>query len=121
MNEHQPLAAYNAGPGFLFESFAIFNELLLLDHLQRGAPTPAARAWYLRRFERDPAGFAPRYVALLKNGFDAEPKALLKRFVDIDLDAADTLADDASALMDERSAALARLYDRTAASGCDGR
>ena len=202
MNEHQPLAAYNAGPAFLFESFAIFNELLLLDHLQRGATTPAARAWYLQqfmddtmhnvfgsaretdleealhagvrdgtlrnaadfdaltlarlraytpaplvapemkafwaknrlyfrdpfydvnylfagllaleylhRFERDPAGFAPRYLALLKNGFDAEPKALLQRFVGIDLDDADGLAADASALMDARGAALARLLD----------
>src|SRR5581483_7092944 len=31
MNENQPVADYNEGPHFLFESFAIFNELLLLD------------------------------------------------------------------------------------------
>ncbi len=202
MNENQPLAAYNAGPAFMFESFAIFNELLLLDHLQRSAPTPAARAWYLHRFmddamhdvfgsareadleealhagvrdgslrsaadldaltlarlgaytpapllapemkvfwaknrlffkdpfydvnylfagllaleylhrfEHDPQGFAPRYVALLKNGFDAAPKALLQRFLAIDLDDADGLVRDAETLMDERTAQYVRSVD----------
>ncbi len=37
MAEHQPIAAYNGGPKFMSESFAIFNELLLLDHLRRDA------------------------------------------------------------------------------------
>ena len=53
MSEHQPIAAYNDGPKFMFESFAIFNELLFLDHLQRSAPTPAAQAATLRRFLDD--------------------------------------------------------------------
>ena len=29
--------------------------------------------------------FIPRYIALMRNGFDAPPEALLKRFLDIDL------------------------------------
>ena len=53
MSEHQPIARYNDGPKFMFESFAIFNELLFLDHLQRSAPTPAAKAFHLRRFLDD--------------------------------------------------------------------
>jgi oligoendopeptidase F len=53
MSESQPLAVYNSGPSFMFESFAIFNELLLLDHLYRSAPSPAAKAYYLRKFLDD--------------------------------------------------------------------
>lgn len=53
MAEHQPLAAYNSGPKFMFESFAIFNELLFLDHLYRTADSSAARAYYLNRFLDD--------------------------------------------------------------------
>jgi oligoendopeptidase F len=53
MAEHQPLAIYNTGPKFMSESFAIFNELLFLDHLYRTADGPAARAYYLRRFLDD--------------------------------------------------------------------
>jgi oligoendopeptidase F len=53
MNENQPLAAYNSGPHFMFESFAIFNELLLLDRLYDTAPTPAAKAYYLHKFLDD--------------------------------------------------------------------
>jgi oligoendopeptidase F len=53
MAEHQALAVYQSGPAFLFESFAIFNELLLLDHLHRSASTPIARDYYLRQFLDD--------------------------------------------------------------------
>jgi len=53
MNEHQKLAVYNSGPNFVFESFAIFNELLLLDHLYQVAPTPEAKAYYLHQFLDD--------------------------------------------------------------------
>jgi oligoendopeptidase F len=34
---------------------------------------------------RDPEHFVPRYIALMKNGFDAPPEILLKRFLDLDL------------------------------------
>jgi len=36
-------------------------------------------------YSRDPERFVPRYLALMKNGFDAPPKILLKRFLDLDL------------------------------------
>ena len=36
---------------------------------------------YLDLFHADPAGFPARYVALLRNGYDAPPDALLTRFV----------------------------------------
>lgn len=50
MNENQPLAAYNSGPKFMFESFAVFNGSLILDHMYETAATPAAKAYYLHRF-----------------------------------------------------------------------
>ncbi len=50
---HQPIAAYNQGPAFMFESFALFNELLFLDHLYKNAATGAERAYYLNYFLRD--------------------------------------------------------------------
>jgi oligoendopeptidase F len=210
MGENQPLEAYNEGPHFLFESFAIFNELLFLDHMQRTAPTRAARArylhqflddatfqvfgsaqetsleesfyahardgharsaadfdalalasiaaflppprrspemkaaWamnrlyfidpfydlnylfagllaldYLSRFERDPADFRTRYVALLKNGFDDTPTALLHRFLGIDLDNGSSLVRDVMQLIDSRTSTLQALYaDGAGFSAC---
>jgi oligoendopeptidase F len=53
MNLYQPIAAYNEGPHFMFESFAIFNELLFLDHLYRSGQTDAQRAYYLNFFLGD--------------------------------------------------------------------
>ena len=202
MSEHQAIAAYQSGPKFMFESFAIFNELLVLDHLQRGAATRPARIgllrwfiedavrqvfgsaretaleealhadiragrartaadldartlavfadytppaqrfddsrafWarnrlyfidpfydtnylfagllalaYLRQFEQDPRDFERRYVALLENGFDAPPRALLQRFMHIDLADGEGLVRDATATIAARTAALARLYE----------
>jgi oligoendopeptidase F len=40
---------------------------------------------FLEMYKRDPQHFPPRYIALMKNGFDAPPEALLRRFLDIDL------------------------------------
>jgi oligoendopeptidase F len=40
---------------------------------------------FYEMYTRDPEHFLPRYVALMRNGFDAPPEALLKRFLDIDL------------------------------------
>jgi oligoendopeptidase F len=202
MSEHQPIAAYQSGPKFIFESFAIFNELLVLDHLQRSATTredqrgllrwfiddairqvfgsaretaleealhadvQAGRArtaadldartlavfadytppqqrsedsrafWsrnrlyfidpfydtnylfagllalaWLRQFEQDPRDFERRYVALLENGFDAPPQAILQRFMHIDLADGAGLVRDANATIVARTAALARLYE----------
>ena len=53
MNRNQPIAAYNQGPTFMFESFAIFNELLFLDHLYATAPDTKQRAYYLDAFLND--------------------------------------------------------------------
>ncbi len=205
MSRYQPIAAYNRGPAFMFESFAIFNELLFINHLYERATSGAERAYYLNyflddatfqvfgsaqetelesaiyhgvdnatiktaadfealnaavfarydaaaatdpatrlywarnrlfftdplydvnylyagllaleyfmRFERDPAGFAPRYVALLKNGFDASPAALERRFLGINLADEPALVADASALIGARTALLAKLYPSTA-------
>jgi oligoendopeptidase F len=40
---------------------------------------------YYEMYVRAPDKFLPRYLALMSNGFDAAPTALLKRFLDIDL------------------------------------
>jgi oligoendopeptidase F len=53
MSRNQPIAAYNEGPHFMFESFAIFNELLFLDHRYKSAPNDEQRAYYLNAFLRD--------------------------------------------------------------------
>jgi len=50
-------------------------------------------------YGKDPKAFAPRYVAMMKNGYTAPPAALLRRFFDIDLD--DPL-DDVVKLLDAR-------------------
>jgi oligoendopeptidase F len=201
MSRNQPIAAYNEGPHFMFESFAIFNELLFLDHLYQIAPNDAQRAYYLdyflsdatfqvfgsaeetelesaiyrgvddgtiktaadfdalttevfarydpaaerspdaslywarnrlfftdplydvnylyagllalqyfTDFEHDPRAFSKSYVALLKNGFNASPAALEKRFLGIDLANEAGLVANASGLVDARTAMLAKLY-----------
>jgi oligoendopeptidase F len=53
MAQHQPVAAYNEGPHWMFESFAIFNELLFYDHLYRIATNDPQRAYYLNAFLAD--------------------------------------------------------------------
>jgi oligoendopeptidase F len=55
MAQNQAIAAYNRGPAFMFESFAIFNELLFLDHLCRTASSDSERAYYLDYFLKDAA------------------------------------------------------------------
>ena len=205
MSENQPLAVYNRGPHFLFESFAIFNGFLLEDYLYRTAATPAQKAYYLhhfladatfnvygsaketdleqsiyagvengtindaadldaltlkvfarymppvalspamqtywahdtlyftdplydvnylfagllaldylRQYEKDPAGFSQRYVALLKNGFTDTPQAMLKRFLNIDMTDVSGLVNNATSEIDWRAATLNRLYEDAA-------
>ncbi len=53
MNESQSIAAYNEGPHFMFESFAIFNELLFYDREYESAGGAEERAYYLNRFLDD--------------------------------------------------------------------
>jgi oligoendopeptidase F len=40
---------------------------------------------YYEMYTRDPKQFVPRYIALMRDGFDAPPEVLLKRCLDIDL------------------------------------
>lgn len=209
MSEHQPFSGYNEGPHFVFESYAIFNELLLLDHLYQTAQTQEARAYYLRLFlydavfqiygsaketdleqsiyagvragrirtaadldaltldvvkqyepevrqlpedrtmwsrkrlyyvdplysvnylfagllalnyfdqyQHDPQGFSRRYMALLQEGFDDTPRVLLKRHIDIDLNDTAGLVDGAAQLIEQRTAALAKLYSTCGDGAC---
>jgi oligoendopeptidase F len=200
MSHDQAIAAYNRGPAFMFESFAIFNELLFLNYLYEHAANDAERAYYLKYFlddatfqvfgsaeetelesaiyrgvddgtiktandfnalttkifgrydpasvndpatalywardrlfftdplydvnylyagllalayftlfERDPQTFAQAYVALLKNGFNASPAALVRHFLGINLSDERALVSNAAALIDQRTQLLAPL------------
>jgi oligoendopeptidase F len=40
---------------------------------------------YFQLYSTNKEQFVPPYIALLKNGFDADPAALLKRFLNIDM------------------------------------
>ena len=53
MSRNQTHAAYNIGPSFMLESFSIFSELLLLDHLYHSAPSDDQRRYYLNAFVND--------------------------------------------------------------------
>ena len=185
MSANHVAPIYAQGPHFLFESFAVFNELLLADYMADHAADPRLRRYYREQWLRikgldafygaqdalleqkiydgvstgsvrtaddldriteevdkdfsifpgavpelrnrwatlslmyedplydinyvyggllalkyyqlylaDPKEFAPRYVQLLRNGFDAPAPVLLKRFLNIDLDGRSLLADD---------------------------
>jgi oligoendopeptidase F len=61
-------------------------------------------------YERDPHAFAPRYVALLKNGFNDSPAALLQRFLSIDLTDERGLVTNAASVIDRRTQSLDALY-----------
>jgi oligoendopeptidase F len=202
MNNKHVLPAYAEGPHYLFESFAIFNELLLPDYLYQHERDAARRRYFLEQFfegkgmtlfsvaqeeaielaiydrvaqgkvvtaddldqltksisarystwplkhdelkmqwitstlfyedplydinyvygallalkyyelyTRDPKDFTPRYIALMKNGFDAEPGQLLKRYLGIDL-RDPQLVTDAARLLDDKINQLEREYSR---------
>lgn len=46
MSQQGIVPSYGGGPSFLFEAFALFNEMLLLDELQRTSRSPAERHYY---------------------------------------------------------------------------
>jgi oligoendopeptidase F len=56
---------------------------------------------YYQLYSRDREAFVLRYIALLKNGFDAPLATLLKKFLDIDLFDSSLLTDDLN-LLDHR-------------------
>lgn len=202
MGTSNVLPAYARGPHYLFESFAIFNELLLPDYLYKHDTDPARKRYYLEQFmegkgmiifvvapeasleqaiydrveqdsiksaddldaltksiyapysiwmdkydelkmqwmtqslfyqdplydinyiygallalkyyemyTRDPRGFMPRYIALMRNGFDAPPSTLLKRFLDIDLNDP-RLVTDAISLLETKVKLLEESYSK---------
>jgi oligoendopeptidase F len=50
MNNHAVKPVYADGPHYLFESFAIFHELLLADYLYQHETNPVNRQYYLEQF-----------------------------------------------------------------------
>jgi len=50
MNRNRVLPAYAFGPNYLFESFAIFNELLLPDYLLRHETDPLRQQYFAEQF-----------------------------------------------------------------------
>jgi oligoendopeptidase F len=58
---------------------------------------------------RDPERFVPRYIGLMKNGFDAPPSILLHRFLDLDLNDP-SLISNALSLIEERIDLLEKNY-----------
>jgi oligoendopeptidase F len=204
MSNAQVLPPYASGPNYLFESFAVFSELLLADHLCRRQSDPLRREYfleqflegkgtimfvagpeaeleqaiyaqekqgrikgavaldaltrsiysqysiwperhdelkgqwmmiplmyedpfydinyvyagllaltYLDRYANSPKEFVPRYVALMKNGFDAPAKELLKSFLAIDIDQPGFVTG-AMASVAERMRQLEQCYARPA-------
>jgi oligoendopeptidase F len=66
---------------------------------------------YYEMYTRDPKGFIPRYIALMRNGFDAPPSALLKRFLNIDLQDP-RLVTDAISLLETKVKLLEESYSK---------
>lgn len=202
MKNNHVLPAYAKGPHYLFESFAIFNELLLPDYLYGRETDAAKKRYFLEQFfegkgmemyvvaqeetleqaiydgveqgkiktaddldaltkqiasrysiwadkhdelkmqwitnalfyedplydinyvygallalkyyemySRNPKEFVPHYIALMKNGFDAPPDVLLKRYLEIDLRDLN-LINDAVKLLDNKVNLLEVEYSK---------
>jgi oligoendopeptidase F len=62
-------------------------------------------------YSQDPEHFAQRYIALMKNGFDAPPHVLLKRFLDVDL-RDPRLFTDAMRIIEDKVDLLEKSYSR---------
>ncbi|HKS07691.1 MAG TPA: M3 family metallopeptidase [Gemmatimonadaceae bacterium] len=61
------LPRYANGPGYFTESFAVFSELVLLDHFYRTARTPAEKRYYLSKLLEDAlGGFRNGYESLVE-------------------------------------------------------
>jgi hypothetical protein len=112
MARHQPIAAYNRGPAFMFESFAIFNELLFLDHLYRTAADNAARAYYLKYFLDDATFqvYGSAEETELESAIYRGVDWLERRFLGIELSDERTLLENAAQVIDARTQVLAALY-----------
>lgn len=62
-------------------------------------------------YTRDPEHFVPRYIALIKNGFDAPPAILLRRFLDIDIHNPD-LVSNALSIIEKKVDLLEKSYQQ---------
>jgi oligoendopeptidase F len=67
---------------------------------------------FYEMYTRDPEHFVPRYIALMKNGFDAPPAILLKRFLDIDIHNPD-LVSNAISMIEKKVDLLEKSYQQT--------
>jgi len=67
---------------------------------------------FYEMYTRDPEHFVPRYIALMKNGFDAPPAILLRRFLDIDLHNPD-LVSNAISIIQKKVDLLEKSYRET--------
>ena len=66
---------------------------------------------YYEMYKKDPKVFLPKYLNLMRNGFDAPPAELLKKYLDIDfLD--EQLATNAVGMLDVRLNELEQLYNQ---------
>jgi oligoendopeptidase F len=204
MTNANVLPAYASGPSYLFESFAVFSELLLAEHLAGSADDVALREYFLEQFvdgkgtimfvagpeaeleqavyssekngeikgpddldaltqriysqysiwpekhkelkgqwmmiplmyedpfynvnyvyagllaltyldlwDKDPKGFASRYTAFMKNGFDAPAAVLLARFLGLDIQARE-FVEHAMAALEKRMHKLEESYAASA-------
>ena len=66
---------------------------------------------FYEMYTRDPEHFVPRYIALMRNGFDAPPEVLLKRSLDIDLHDPRLVAN-ALSIVEEKINLLEKSYRR---------
>lgn len=66
---------------------------------------------FYEMYSRDREHFVPRYVALMRNGFDAPPEVLLRRFLDIDL-RDPRLVSNALSIVEDRVNLLEQSYQK---------
>lgn len=64
---------------------------------------------YYELYTRDPKGFVSKYLALIRNGFNAPPSVLLKKYLNIDL-RDPKLVSDTIGVLDGKIKALEALY-----------
>jgi len=64
---------------------------------------------FFEMFTKDPQKFIPKYVALMRNGFNATPSELLKKFLDLNL-RDPQLVPDATSVLDKKLDELEALY-----------
>jgi len=64
---------------------------------------------YFELYERDPKAFVPKYIALVRNGFNAPPDTLLTKYLGIDL-RDPKLVSDTIIVLDKRIKQLQSLY-----------